>query len=197
MRKTVGLLALLALVGLSYRIARSRNETTVYAAETSKWANVEIPLRIYHDQSRALPNAGIAGAEGFWQSTSSSKDKQLAFPVAVKISCTHSDKTCTESEASVVFGVLKADLLEYDISSWTDDGIVADDGDEGGCGIGHRLSLDFKSNSVTVTDYPKKVTSGENCQAFQDANSYVLHGGSLVLEPPATWDPLAKPDGKK
>ena len=197
MKNTLALLALLALVGLSYKIGLPRNETAVYAAETSKWAKVEIPIKIYHHESRALPNAGIAGAEGFWEATSSSKDKQMAFPVSVKISCTRSDKTCRESEASVVLGVLKADLLEYDISSWTDDGIVADDSDEGRCGIGHRLSLDFMSNSVTVTDYAKKVTSAENCQGFQDANSYVLRGGNLVLDPPPTWDPLAKPAGKK
>jgi hypothetical protein len=197
MKNTVALLTLLALVGLSYKIGRSRDETVVHAAEASKWAKVEIPRNVYHHESRALPNAGIAGAEGFWQSTSASKDKQLVSPVAVKISCTRSDKTCTESEASVVFGVLKADLLEYDVTSWTEEGVVADDTDEGNCGIGHRLSLDFKSNSVTVTDYPKKVTSSDNCQAFQDANSYVLQGGNLVLDPPATWDPLAKPAGKK
>jgi hypothetical protein len=59
----------------------------------------------------------------------------------------------------VVLGALRADLLEYAITSWTEEGIVVDDTDEGACGIGHRLSLDFKSNSVTVTDYPKRVTS--------------------------------------
>jgi len=148
MKKTVALLTLLALVGLSLKIGRSREETVVHAAELSKWTNVEVvPLHIYHEP-RAMPNAGIAGAEGFWQSTNSSKDKQLVFPIAVKISCTHSDKTCTESEASVVFGVLKAGLLEYAVTSWTEEGVVADDTDEGNCGIGHRLSLDFKSNSV-------------------------------------------------
>lgn len=196
MKKTGALLTLLALVGLSYNVGRQRNGTVIHAAETSKWTKVEIPLKIYHHESRALPNAGIAGAEGFWQATSSSQDKQMAFPIAIKISCTRSDKTCSESEASIVLGVLKADLMEYDISSWTDEGIVADGNDEGLCGIGHRLSLDFMSNSVTVTDYPRKVTGGETCQGFQDANSYVLHGGSLVLDPPATWEPLAKSEGK-
>lgn len=101
---------------------------------------------------------------------------------------------CTESQATVVLGELKADLVEYDISSWTEDGVVADN--EGDCGIGHRLSLDFKSNSVTVTDYPKRVLGGD-CKPFQDASSYALHGGGLILSPPAAWDPLAKPAGKK
>ncbi len=196
MRKILALLASLAVVGLCYKIGRSRNDTVAYAAETSKWTKVEIPLSVYHHESRAR-NSGYAGAEGFWQSTSPSKDKQLVFPVAVKISCTRYNENCTESEASVVFGVLKADLLKYEIMSWTEQGVVADDTDEGNCGIGHRLSLDFQSNSVTVTDYPKKVTSSENCRPFQDANSYALQGGNLVLDPPATWDPLAKPAGKK
>jgi hypothetical protein len=32
-----------------------------------------------------------------------------------------------------------------------------------------------------VTDYPKKIGGGQLCEAFQSANSYSLHGGSLVL----------------
>jgi hypothetical protein len=57
---------------------------------------------------------------------------------------------------------------------------VADDSDEGECGIAHRLSIDFKSNSVTITDYPKKVSNGQECKEFQDANSYALHGGKAI-----------------
>jgi hypothetical protein len=195
MEKTVASLAVLALVVFfGSGVERSPSGTnTVHADEALKWTKVETPLSVYHHESRA-PNSGYAGAEGFWQSTSSSKDKQLAFPMAVSINCTQNNMACTESQATVVLGLLKADLVEYEISSWTKDGVVADN--EGSCGIGHRLSLDFKSNTVTVTDYPKRVLGGD-CQPFQDANSYILHGGGLMLSPPATWDPLAKPTGQK
>ena len=118
----------------------------------------------------------------------------MAFPIAVTISCTESNMTCRESQASVVLGLLKADLVEYDISSWTENAVVANN--KGDCGIGHRLSLDFKSNSVTVTDYQKRVLGGD-CQPVQDANSYALHGGGLMLSPPPFWDPLANPTQKK
>jgi hypothetical protein len=193
MKKIVAFATLLALFNCSHSRSLSRGKSgVVHADEISspKWTKVEIPLSVSH-----YDRLGIAYAQGFWQSTSLSKDKQLVSPVAVKIECNNSDKTCREAEASVFLGVLQADLLEYDITSWTAGGIVADDTDEGSCGIGHRLSLDFKDNSVTVTDYPKKVNKDKNCQIFQDADSYSLRGGQLVLYPPAPWDPLA-PEGK-
>jgi hypothetical protein len=195
-KKTVTFLILLGLLGIGCDVWRSRTGVNVvHADEQTKWAKVEVSLKVYHREHRGSPSSGYASAEGFWQSTSSSKDKQLVFPIAVSIWCSHSKETCTESDATVAFGVLKPTLIEYQISSWTDDGVVADDTDEGECAIGHRLSLDFQGNGVTITDYPKKV-SGKECEAFQDANSYTLRGGNLVLDPPPLWDPLAKPAGK-
>jgi hypothetical protein len=189
MRKIVALFALLAVAGLSYEFERGHTET-VQADEAAKWVKIETPLKVFDHE-----DTGYASAEGYWQSTSSSKDKQLAYPIAVKVTCTRSSMICHESEASVVIlGALSVDLTEFDISSWTRDGIVAD-GPEGNCAIGHRLSLDFKSNSVTVTDYPKRVLGGD-CKPFQDASSYALHGGYLMLRPPPAWDALAKPEGK-
>ena len=194
-KRIIPLAVLLVVLGLHYDGAHSINQGVVTLAEEPprpKWAKIEIPLRVSH-----YDNLGLASAQGFWQSTSQSKDNQLLSPIAVKILCNNSEKTCKESEATVFLGVLQADLLEYEITNWTAEGIVADDTDEGACGIGHRLSLDFKANSVTVTDYPKKVSTGKNCQPFQDANSYSLRGGQLMLYPPAAWDPLEKPEGKK
>jgi hypothetical protein len=136
----------------------------------------------------------LASADGFWQSVSSDKERQLVSPVAVKIRCDRGEKICREIDAIVDLGlVLKPDLIEYEISSWTESGITADaKGESDECGIEHRLSLDFKSNSVTVTDYPTKATSTEKCRALQGANSYALHGGQLMLYPAAQWDPRAK-----
>lgn len=187
MKKAFPVVALLAILGLSYHVGHSRSQSdVVHADETSKWTKVEIPLKVLDNE-----NLGYTSAEGFWQSTSSNKDKQLAYPIAVKITCARSSMTCNESEASVVLlGALSVDLTEFDISSWTREGIIAD-GSEGTCAIGHRLSLDFKTNSVTVTDYPKG-TLGGDCKAFQDASSYALHGGYLMLKPPPKWDPLGK-----
>jgi len=189
MKWTLALIVAMPLLG--FCAGRWRSEANVvHADDAAKWTKLEVPLKIVDDETH-----GYASAEGFWQSTSSSKDKQLVYPVAVKITCTRSAMTCDESEASVVIlGALSADLTEFDISSWTKEGIVGD-GPEGNCATEHRLSLDFKSNSVLVTDYPKRVLSGD-CKPFQDANSYTLRGGFLMLRPPAVWDPLAKPEGK-
>jgi hypothetical protein len=198
MKKVGVTLISLLVVGCSIRAGLPlRSESnTVPADDGPRWTKVETPLTVYHHKT-PTNNSDYASAEGFWQSTSSSKDKQSVFPIAIKISCDRYSKTCREAEATVAFGVLKPDLIEFAISSWTDSGIVADDTDEGSCSIGHRLSIDFKSNSVTVTDYSKKVSDNPLCKGFQDATSYVLQGGELVLYPPALWDPLAKSERKK
>jgi hypothetical protein len=184
-RSVIGLLVSLVLVNLSYDIRHSRSGTNVVHADaTSTWIRVEAPLTISHDDK-----LGNAFAQGFWQLTGSRKDTQPISPQTTKIICTRYDRTCGEIRASVPGGVLQADSFNYYVFTWTKDGIVANDFDEGVCGLGHRLSLDFKSNSVTVTDYPKHGSSEKNCQSFQDLKSYALHGGQVALHPPATWKP--------
>ncbi len=146
-----------------------------------KWTKSETPLKVYHYEQ-----FGSANAEGYWVSTDPSPDKQLVGQTAVKIECTRDDHICRENDASMLMGMLQADTEEYEISSWTNSGIEADDTGTGICGIGHKLSIDFASNSVVVTDYPTKIENGNpknpllSCKAFQNANSYALHGGSLI-----------------
>ncbi len=178
--------ALLAMLGCS-RHPTSEINAAAHAAgeEGAKWVKTEIDLRVADYDDLVL-------VHGFWQSTSSSKERQLVFPIAVKIECHREQRVCREADAQVFMGLLEPELLEYTISTWTRTGIVADDIDEGACAIGHRLVIDFKSNSVTLTDYPMKADGTKNCKAFQDANSYALHGGQLMLYPPASWDPLQK-----
>ncbi len=189
------LFAVLTTVGIRREIERSHDVSNVVHADeapTAKWTKTEIPLTLGRLEAR---NWKYVTAQGFWQSTSTSKDKQLLSPIAVKISCDGGEKICREADATVEFGaILSPGLIEYEISTWTDAGIVADDTDEGHCGIGHRLAIDFKSNSVTVTDYPKKMDNSKLCKAFQEANSYALHGGQVMLYPAAKWDALAKPE---
>jgi hypothetical protein len=195
MKKTAVFLILLTLFASWYfRSSLTAVESVQADDARARWTKTEIPLKVYRHE--APGGYGHASAEGFWQSTSLNKGRQLVFPIVVKISCERGEYTCREADAIVQLGILKSELLEYDISAWTDAGIVADDSDEGACGIAHRLSIDFKDNSVTVTDYPKKVSDNELCKGFQDANSYALHGGRLKLYPPAAWDPLAKSQGK-
>jgi hypothetical protein len=147
-----------------------------------KWTKTPIPLlKVLHNDQ-----LGTANAEGYWVSTDSSPDKQLVVQTAVKIECSQSDHICRENDASMLMGFLMPDMEEYEISKWTNSGIEADDTSTGRCDIGHKLSIDFASNSVLVTDYPKKLDNNNlknpflSCKPFQNANSYVLHGGSLV-----------------
>ena len=49
---------------------------------------------------------------------------------------------------------LQAKSTEYSVSTWTRTSIVADNTDANPCGEASRLTIDFKSNSVVVTDYP-------------------------------------------
>ena len=125
---------------------------------------------------------GFANAEGYWESTDTNPDKHLVSDVAVKISCSKDEQLCREIQASLFMGVLKPDSVEYTITSWTKQGILGDDDDPSSyCGVGHRLSIDFVSKSVTVTDYPKKVSSDPNCKAYQSPSTYSLQGGTLMI----------------
>jgi len=139
-----------------------------------------LPLTVSNGSS-----IGYVSAEGHWRPTDNAPDKQLVNKIAVKLRCEREQHVCREIDASLFMGVLTPDLTEYEISSWTDTGIVADASDDSECGIGHRLSIDFKANSVIVTDYPKKVGgknfAGVPCKAFQNANSYILSGGDILL----------------
>ncbi len=143
-----------------------------------KWVKYQLPLDVYDYTSQAR-------AEGYWEAIEHGTDKELVSGVAVKIECDRSDSLCRELQASNLLGILKPDSVEYAISSWTKNGIVADTADDTECGVAHRLSIDFASNSVTVTDYPKKLggknLAGVGCQAFQKAASYALRGGEIML----------------
>jgi hypothetical protein len=155
------------------------SDTTNGFMRGPKWTKTEFPLKVFHLNQ-------FASAEGYWVSTDPSPDKQLVGQTAVKIECTQYDHVCRENDASMFIGVLEPGTQEYEISSWTDTGIEADEIGSGRCGIGHKLSIDFATNSVLVTDYPTKVDKSDSknpflsCKPFQNANSYVLHGGSLI-----------------
>lgn len=138
----------------------------------------ERPLEISHHE---YGDDGTASADGFWVSTDTSKDNQLAEQIAVNITCSRAENVCRETDAVLFGGILQPQSEEYQISKWNRTGIIADDTDEGPCGIGHRLSINFPNNSVTVTDYPKKVGERADCKPFQTANSYSLHGGYIGI----------------
>jgi hypothetical protein len=129
-------------------------------------------------------------ADGMWYATSSIRDKQLIAPIAVKIECGKSAATCREIDATIALGILHPDMTEYAISIWNTQRIVAENSNEGPCKITHRLVVDFKSKTVTLTDLPSQVDTSE-CKRYRDANSYILHGGQVMLVPPASYDPLA------
>jgi hypothetical protein len=74
-------------------------------------------------------------------------------------------------------------LVEYKVSSWTAERIVADNDDDGlsNCPTGHRLTVDLKSNSVVVVDYPTTSSNKPECKAVSSASSYTLQGGTIAI----------------
>jgi hypothetical protein len=138
----------------------------------------EMPLKVYHYDYRDFKTVS---AEGFWVSTDASKDKQLVQQIVAKIDCNSSEKSCKEHDAELFGGLLHPELEEYKVTKWDGTGVVADDDEGGTCNLGHRLAIDFSSNSVVVTDYPLKAGGRTDCKAFQNANSYSLHGGSIGI----------------
>jgi hypothetical protein len=183
----VALVIFLTLCDENWKSGSQTPTVALAADQPPAWRTTEIQLRIDNEEQY-----GLVSTDGFWASTSTAKGKQLISPIAVSLSCVRSEGICRESDASAEMGILSSNVLEYTVSSWTHSGIVADDSSEGPCSIGHRLAIDFQSSSVTVTDYPKKISATTFCKPLQDANSYALHGGQIMLYPPATYDPLKK-----
>lgn len=138
----------------------------------------EMPLKVYHYDYSGFKTVS---AEGFWVSTDTSKDKQLVQQIAAKIDCDSSERTCKERDAELFGGLLHPESEEYKVTKWDGSGVVADDEEGGNCNLGHRLAVDFASNSIVVTDYPLKAGGGADCKVFQNANSYSLHGGSIGI----------------
>src|SRR5258708_20097803 len=115
-RKQLVIMAVLLLAGCNSQTGSD----VVPAQSRSKWTKVERPLAID-------VRVGYATAEGFWQSTSPTDGKQLVSPIGVRISCHRTEGTCRELDVVVQFVVLKPNSVEYQITSWSDGGGVADD----------------------------------------------------------------------
>jgi len=174
-------------IAFSAQQAQENSKPTKPApVKEQKWYTTGIPLRVDHDK---LPGHETADAEGFWKPISTSKEKQLVDVIAVRIECVREDGVCREADASMgLFGILEVQMSTYDITSWTEGGVVSDDVDQ--CNR-HTLAINFKSNSVTVTDYPLKSAGDDSvlCKPLHDAFSYALHGGQWQLFPPPPWNP--------
>jgi hypothetical protein len=141
-----------------------------------KWIEAKSPLRITRDES-----IGWVTADGYWEPIDPSPEKRLISKIAAKIDCTRSEGICREIDAEITVGALASDSSEYRISAWDDDGIVAEGEKDAACSIGNKLMIDFKANSISVIDYPKKIETTDFCKAFQIVNSYTLRGGTYML----------------
>lgn len=124
-----------------------------------------------------------ASAEGYWKEMDDSPGKKLVSNIAVSLKCDRDERLCKESQASIFAGLISANLVEYKVSSWNAERIVAvnDDDSSGHCPTGHRLTVDLKSNSVIAVDYPITSTDKPECEAVNSASSYILQGGSLGI----------------
>ena len=138
------------------------------------------PLQVSHYEYGRFANAS---AEGYWKEMDDSPGKKLVGNVAVSLSCDRDELLCKESQALVFGGLVQPNLVEYKVSSWTAERIVADNDDDSlsRCPTGHRLTIDFKSNSVIVVDYPTTSSDKPECKAVASASSYTLQGGSIAI----------------
>src|SRR6266850_7027976 len=85
MKNSMALVTLLCLlVFTSGRSPKASNAVHADESQTTKWTKMEIPLKVGRLDSRRWK---YVTAQGYWQSTSENKDKQLLSPIAVKISC--------------------------------------------------------------------------------------------------------------
>ena len=179
----------LAMVSIGCEHHSVTNKSTIVNAsdQTPSWYITDIGLKVIHDDG----SDGEVTVDGMWYATSSIKDKQLVDPIAVKIDCGRDAHICREFDATISMGILKPDSDDYKILAWDSKQLLAVDADEGPCRVTHRLAMDFTSQSVTLTDLPSQIDTAQ-CRLLRDANSYVLHGGQVMLFPSAHYDPLAK-----
>jgi hypothetical protein len=124
---------------------------------------------------------------GIWIPESKDPSKALVFPQQVKITCRHSDKTCTEIIVTLapvpgMVSVQDIDDSEYDVNSWDAHGLLASyGGDEGSASPcqRHVLTMDFDSGAVSVSDIP---THRKSCEAFTETDSYRLVRGNYYVD---------------
>ncbi len=159
MKKRFLLPLLLTVMGCKSQPPRN-GESVVHADSGSlRWIVNDFGTEVVH---APFPTAdGLLSVDGFWVPTSVAGAKQLPLPLAVKIDCDRSEQVCREIGAQVSFGVLVPSETVYGISSWTGNGIVADN-DYAICGTRHRLTVDFRSKTVSVVDYPTAATATDN-----------------------------------
>jgi hypothetical protein len=95
-------------------------------------------------------------AEGTWVRTDLTDDT-IASPLqASRIECTRSDNRCVEALALVSGDVLRAEIVEYDVQSWTPDAI--------------RLRREYLCAAETFTiDLKTKVVSGAGQRANENS----------------------------
>jgi hypothetical protein len=123
--------------------------------------------------------------EGFWRSASGRPGSELADPTFVKLSCEQGTNTCMEFSASVdSVGRLDSDVNEYAIKSWTAKEIIATSV-RGLCDIEYQFDINIQTKSVIMRSYPTKSPDNQLCKPFSDSNSFILHGGTWQLWPPA------------
>ena len=182
------LLLLTLLVGCKHQPEGKATESSQTHAASLRWTVMDFGTEVV--QYPYPTTDGDLSVDGFWVPTSATKEKQLPLPLAVKIECDRSERVCREIGAQVSFGVLVPSETVYEISSWTGSGIVADN-NYAICSTRHRLTVDFRSKTVSVVDYPTAATATDKnplCDAFKDSSSYVLHDGAISLNQPVPFD---------
>jgi hypothetical protein len=173
------LLLLLAVMG-----CKSQPSIVHADSESPHWMVRDFGMDVLKDSDPS--KTGYLQVEGFWVPTSASKEKQLPFPLAIKIRCVRSEGVCREIGAQVTYDLLSPAMEEYTISSWSRTGIVADE--ETRCNMAHRLTISFTGKTVSVVDYPTAPNKSELCEKEQDATSYVLHDGAIMLNHSLPFD---------
>lgn len=129
------------------------------------------------------PGGVIVEATGTWTREGATEGSKVGFPLQTsRILCNQQQRRCTEARASVSFGnLLVADLVEYEIESWSDTTIVFKD--ENLCGS-TVFTIDRKTESVNGvghltnmdTDYCKRFfATRENTWTFRLTDGFKVY----------------------
>ena len=94
----------------------------------------------------------LVTAEGTWTRSGLTEGSSVAYPLQTsRIECNKEERRCTEARASVAGNLLTADLVEYDVDSWTAESIVLRN--DAPCAT-EVFTIDLNTEAVTGAGHP-------------------------------------------
>jgi hypothetical protein len=116
------------------------------------YVDTQVPVGLIAHNIVTKGSEDLVIAEGTWTRSGLTEESSLAYPLQTShIVCSRPEHTCTEARASVSGNLLMADLVEYEIESWSDAAIVFTN--DSPCAV-EVFTIDLNTEAVTGAGHP-------------------------------------------